>query len=47
MGDFAVGAIGFGWFVAGLKTGWSIADRREDLGEPIEDSEEALVATTS
>lgn len=44
---FAVGALGFGWFVAGLKTGWSIADRREDLGETIEDSEEALVATTS
>ena len=34
---FAVGAFGFGWFVAGLKTGWSIADRRDDLGQPIEE----------
>jgi nitric oxide reductase subunit B len=33
---FAAGIFGFVWFVAGLKTGWSLADRPEQLGETIE-----------
>ncbi len=28
---FAAGAVGLGWFVLGLKTGWSFTDRTEDL----------------
>jgi len=28
---FALGAVGIGWFVLGLKTGWSFADRSEEL----------------
>jgi nitric oxide reductase subunit B len=32
LGDtiFALGAIGIGWFVVGLKTGWSFADQRNE-----------------
>jgi len=29
-GIFALGAVGIGWFVLGLKTGWSFADWREE-----------------
>ena len=29
---FALGALGLGWFVLGLKTGWSYADTEETLG---------------
>ena len=28
---FALGALGIGWFVLGLKTGWSFADRSEEV----------------
>jgi nitric oxide reductase subunit B len=28
---FAAGALGLGWFVLGLKTGWSIEGQSEDL----------------
>jgi nitric oxide reductase subunit B len=44
---FAVGALGFGWFVAGLKTGWSIVDRREDLGQPVDEPDDMALVTTS
>jgi nitric oxide reductase subunit B len=27
---FALGAVGIGWFVLGLKTGWSFADQSEE-----------------
>ncbi|MFA6547108.1 MAG: cbb3-type cytochrome c oxidase subunit I, partial [Limisphaerales bacterium] len=27
---FALGALGIGWFVLGLKTGWSFADKSEE-----------------
>ena len=27
---FAFGAVGIGWFVLGLKTGWSFADQGEE-----------------
>src|SRR4029077_9072052 len=30
---FALGAVGIGWFVRGLKTGWSFADKREEVPE--------------
>ncbi len=39
---FALGAFGFGWFVVGLKTGWSIKDEPEDLVELAEEPEEAV-----
>jgi nitric oxide reductase subunit B len=29
---FALGAVGLGWFVLGLKTGWSFAEKKEALG---------------
>jgi nitric oxide reductase subunit B len=29
---FALGAVGLGWFVLGLKTGWSFAEKKEVLG---------------
>ncbi len=44
---FALGAFGFVWFVAGLRTGWSISERREELGSEVEAAEEAALATTS
>jgi nitric oxide reductase subunit B len=28
---FAVGAVGFAWFVLGLKTGWSISSGQTDI----------------
>jgi nitric oxide reductase subunit B len=28
---FAFGAVGIGWFVLGLKTGWSFADKRDEV----------------
>ena len=28
---FALGALGIGWFVLGLKTGWSFSDKSEEL----------------
>lgn len=40
---FAVGALGFGWFVVGLKTGWSAADRRDEFIPAAERSEEAAL----
>ena len=41
LGDtiFAFGAVGIGWFVLGLKTGWSFADQSEE--------ERALAATAA
>jgi len=32
LGDtiFALGALGIGWFVLGLKTGWSFTDKSKD-----------------
>ncbi len=36
---FAFGAVGIGWFVLGLKTGWSFADQSEE--------ERALAAATA
>lgn len=41
LGDtiFAFGAVGIGWFVLGLKTGWSFADQSEE--------ERALAAATA
>ena len=35
---FAVGALGLGWFVLGLKTGWSFGKKCEDVevAEPLE-----------
>jgi nitric oxide reductase subunit B len=27
---FALGALGIGWFVLGLKTGWSFSDKSEE-----------------
>ncbi len=44
---FAVGALGFGWFVAGLKTGWSIADRRDEFVQSAEESENSALATSA
>ncbi len=32
---FAVGAVGLGWFVLGLKTGWSYAEKEEALGAAV------------
>jgi hypothetical protein len=36
-----------GWFVAGLKTGWSIADRRDEFIQGAEESEQAALVTAS
>jgi nitric oxide reductase subunit B len=32
---FALGAVGLGWFVLGLKTGWSFAEKEEALGTEV------------
>jgi len=29
---FALGAVGLGWFVLGLKTGWSYAEQKDVAG---------------
>jgi nitric oxide reductase subunit B len=44
---FALGAFGFGWFVVGLKTGWSIKDQLEDLQALGEVAEDAMATTVS
>jgi nitric oxide reductase subunit B len=31
---FALGILGLGWFVIGLKTGWSVSDEEDDLFTP-------------
>jgi nitric oxide reductase subunit B len=35
---FATGAIGLGWFVLGLKTGWSYADKAQTAEVPVRDA---------
>ncbi|MHB8898805.1 MAG: nitric-oxide reductase large subunit [Thermoguttaceae bacterium] len=42
---FAVGAVGFGWFVAGLKTGWSIENRRDEFVQAAREAEEPGLVT--
>jgi len=44
---FALGIFGFVWFVAGLKTGWSFSDRREELGQGGEELDDAVSAASS
>lgn len=44
---FALGALGFGWFVVGLKTGWSVAGRRDEYLEAAEESQELEAVTAS
>jgi nitric oxide reductase subunit B len=44
---FALGALGFGWFVVGLKTGWSVAGRRDECLEAAEESQELEAVTAS
>lgn len=44
---FAAGALGFGWFVAGLRTGWSVADRRDEYIQTAEESEEMAETTVT
>jgi nitric oxide reductase subunit B len=35
---FALGVMGFGWFVVGLKTGWSVSQDEESVLEQSADS---------
>ena len=39
--------LGFGWFVAGLKTGWSIVGQREEYDEAVDESDEVSLVTMS
>ena len=44
---FALGIFGFVWFVAGLKTGWSLAEQCEELGQGADASNAAVLTRTS
>jgi nitric oxide reductase subunit B len=43
---FAIGILALGWFVVGLKTGWSLKDEPEESMQLVPEEEEALAAST-